>query len=141
MDPGKVDPAAIRGHGLVLAVERDPHVRELEAHFLGQAGYQVEFVDDGAIALERARQLRPDVLITEILLPKLDGLALCRQLKCEPATQEIAVVIFSILSAAVRAQEAGADAFLLKPLEQQRLLDTLRTLMAMRSEARAEEGE
>lgn len=123
------------GGALILVVERDPHVRELQAFFLKEAGYAVEFVDDGASALERARRLRPHLLITEILVPQLDGLALCRQLKADADTRGIMVLIFSILTASTRAREAGADAFLRKPLAEQRLVDTVRQLMARRDAA------
>lgn len=117
---------------LILVVERDPNMRELEAHFLGEAGYVVEFASDGVEAARRARSLLPDVLITEILVPKLDGLTLCRQLKADPATRAIRVLVFSILSAESRAQEAGADAFLLKPLEAHILVRTVERLLSSR---------
>jgi CheY-like chemotaxis protein len=121
---------------IILVVERDPHVRELEAYFLNEAGYAVEFTADGPSALERARKLRPDIVITEVLVPKLDGLALCRQLKEDPETRAIKVLIFSILAAGTRAREAGADAFLMKPLAEHRLVDTVRQLIARRGEVR-----
>lgn len=117
---------------LILVVERDPHIRELEAYFLNQAGYAVEFVQDGLAALEGARQLQPDIVITEILVPKLDGLALCRQLKADPRTRDISVLVFSILAASGRAQEAGADAFLMKPLAERRLVGTVQSLLEKR---------
>jgi two-component system response regulator MprA len=122
------------GGALVLVVERDPHVRELEALFLKEAGFAVEFAGDGASALERARKLRPHLVITEIMVPRLDGLALCRQLKNDPETRGVKVLIFSVLSASARAREAGADAFLRKPLAEQRLVDTVRQLTAGRDE-------
>jgi CheY-like chemotaxis protein len=118
---------------LILVVERDPHVRELEKYFLGEAGYSVEFAEDGLVALERARVLHPHILITEILVPRLDGLALCRTLKGDPATRDIAVLVFSILLAEGRAAEAGADGFLRKPLAERRLVDTVRELIAARN--------
>lgn len=123
------------GHAIILVVERDPHVRELESYFLEEAGYSVEFAEDGLAALELARELHPDVVITEILVPKLDGLALCRTLKREPATAHVAVLIFSILMADERANEAGADAYLRKPLAEHRLVDTVRELVALRRRA------
>lgn len=124
---------------LILVVERDPHVRELEAHFLHEAGYQVEFAVDGRAALEQAQQLLPDIVITEILVPKLDGLALCRQLKANPRTQAISILIFSILAANGRATEAGADAFLMKPLAEHRLVSTVKTLMEKRLQMQGQE--
>ena len=120
------------GRAIILVVDRDPHVRELEAHFLNQAGYSVEFEQDGRGALSQAQKIVPDIVITEILVPMLDGLALCRRLKADPATRDTIVVVFSILAAAGRAREAGADAFLLKPLAEHILVDTVRQLLDAR---------
>ena len=122
------------GKAIILVVDRDPHVRELEAHFLHQAGYAVEFEKDGDGALVQARKLLPDIIITEILVPNLDGLALCRRLKADPLTRDVAVLVFSILSASDRAREAGADAFLRKPLAEHTLVATVQELLAARSE-------
>jgi DNA-binding response OmpR family regulator len=125
---------------IILVVERDPHIRELEAFFLNEAGYSVEFTDDGPSALERARQLRPELVITEVLVPKLDGLALCRELKRHPDTAGIMVLIFSILATSTRAREAGADAFLMKPLAERRLVETVRELIAKHGESSRGDG-
>jgi DNA-binding response OmpR family regulator len=108
-------------------------MRELETYFLTEAGFKVTFATDGLEALELARTLRPTIVITEILVPGLDGLALCRRLKADETTRKAAVLVFSLLSAAARAHDAGADAFLPKPLAAQRLVDTVRGLLAARS--------
>jgi CheY-like chemotaxis protein len=113
-----------------LCVERDPHIRELEAYFLDQAGFVVHFAENGAEALEMARSLKPSIVITEILVPGMDGLALCHQLKATQETKHIPVLVFSILAAEARAREAGADAFLRKPLAEHRLMQAARDLMA-----------
>jgi CheY-like chemotaxis protein len=118
---------------LILAVERDPHIRTLERYFLEQAGYRVEFTDNGEQALEQARLLLPDILVSEILVPRLDGLSVCRTLKADPATRHIAVLIFSILAAEDRAREAGADAFLRKPLDDTGLIRSIEQLLAQRT--------
>lgn len=127
------------GHdkALILVVERDPHIRKLERFFLEQAGYRLEFADDGQQGLERARALLPRILVTEIMLPRLDGLRVCRALKADPVTRGIAVLVFSILSAEDRALEAGADAFLRKPLDDARLVETVIKLLQGKSEERA----
>ncbi|HEX8318017.1 response regulator [Longimicrobium sp.] len=113
----------------ILIAERDPSVRELQEHFLGRAGLAVEFAGDGLDALERARLLRPAVVITEILIPKLDGLALCRRLGEDPDTRDIPVLVFSILAAAPRAAEAGARAYLRKPLVESLFVATVQQLI------------
>jgi DNA-binding response OmpR family regulator len=119
---------------LILCVERDPHVRELEAYFLDQAGFALHFAEDGENALELARTLQPAIILTEILVPKLDGLALCRQLKAGAETKDIPVLIFSLLAAENRAREAGADAFVKKPLAEHRLVQAARELLESRGE-------
>jgi CheY-like chemotaxis protein len=116
-------------NALILVVERNPLVQRLEKFFLEQAGYGVEFAADGLTALERVRELRPTILVTEVLVPKLDGLSLCRQLKSDPATRDIKVLIFSHLHAEQRAHEAGADAFLIKPLNEERLIEMVTKLI------------
>jgi|SRR5580704_4027636 DNA-binding response OmpR family regulator len=120
------------GRAIILVVERDPHVRDLEEYFLNDAGYEVEFALDGVAALALARTLHPQIIVTEILVPKLDGLALCRAVKEDPQLRGTAVLVFSILAAEARAREAGADAFLMKPLADRRLVETVRALIASR---------
>jgi DNA-binding response OmpR family regulator len=120
------------GSAIILVVERDPHIRELESYFLNEAGFTVDFAADGLDALTRARELRPDIIITEVLVPKLDGLALCRTVKSDPNLQHIVMLVFSILAVQSRAREAGADAFLMKPLAEKRLVETVRQLLVMR---------
>jgi DNA-binding response OmpR family regulator len=127
--------AAETHRAIILVVERDPHVRALETFFLNEAGFGVEFASDGEVALAMAREMQPDIIITEGLVPKLDGLALCRAVRKEPELKNTVVLIFSILAAQGRAREAGADAFLMKPLAEQRLVTTVRELLARRASA------
>jgi len=115
---------------LILVVERNPIVQRLERYFLEQAGYSVEFVADGVSALARARELHPQILVTEILVPKMDGLSLCHALKSDPGTRDIRVLVFSHLHAEDRARDAGADAFLIKPLDENLLIENVEKLIS-----------
>ena len=132
-------PGSHESRAIILAVERDPHVRDLESFFLNEAGFEVAFASDGEAALTLARELRPDIVITEVLVPKMDGLALSRAIKSDADLRHTMVLVFSILAAQSRAIEAGADAFLMKPLAERRLVDTVRELLAHRSASRARE--
>jgi DNA-binding response OmpR family regulator len=138
--PDVSNDAPVLHRAIILVVERDPHVRDLEAFFLNEAGFGVEFAADGQAALEMAHEIKPDIIITEILVPKLDGLALCRSVKNDPALRLTVVLIFSILAAEGRAREAGADAFLMKPLAERRLVSTVRELLARRAAATPNTG-
>ena len=115
---------------VILIAERDPNVRELQGYFLDRAGFAVEFADDGQAALERALLSPPALVVTEILLPRLDGLALCRRLRDDPLTRDVALIVFSILAAAGRAEEAGADLFLRKPLVESVFVPAVQELAA-----------
>lgn len=123
------EPTETSQSALVLIVERDPHIQQLERYFLEQAGFHVEFSHDGEHGLLKAQELRPRILISEILLPRIDGLSICRRIKGDPATQSIRVLLFSILSAAERAYAAGADAFLQKPLNDIELISVVQRLL------------
>lgn len=118
------------GSRVILIAERDQHVCRLQRHFLEEAGFAVEFADDGEAAFDRARLSIPALLITEILIPKLDGLSLCRRVLADPVTEHVPVLVFSILAAEVRAREAGARAFLRKPLVDSTFVAAVRELVA-----------
>ena len=95
------------GNPLILIAESDQQVRNLQQYFLEKAGLNVEFTHDGESALERARISLPALVVTEILISKLDGLSLCRRLRDDPLTRGIPVLVFSILAAEPRASMTG----------------------------------
>jgi two-component system chemotaxis response regulator CheY len=105
----------------VLIAERDRSVRELQEFFLARAGFSLRFADDGEAALEMARLEPPALVITEILIPKIDGLA-----------HDLPIIVFSILAAATRAGEAGANAFLRKPLVESTFVAAVRSVLGER---------
>jgi DNA-binding response OmpR family regulator len=121
---------------LIFVVERDKHVRELLQVFLDVPGYALHFFDDAETALSQIRERRPNLVILEILMPKFDGLGLCRSIKLSPALSDTPVMVLSLLNAHDRARLAGADAFMLKPLDRQRLTATVAQLLVS-SSARA----
>lgn len=123
----------------ILIVERDQNVRKLQALFLERVGFTVEFSDDGLDALERALAAPPSLIITEILIPTLDGLSLCRRLRNDPRTHEVPVIVFSILAAGQRASEAGATAFLRKPLVDSIFVAAVQDLIAAQPTGTMEE--
>lgn len=128
------------GTRVVLIAERDQQVRRLQQYFLARVGLEVVFADDGESALERARLELPALVVTEILIPKLDGLALCRRLRGDALTRDVPVLVFSILAAEVRAREAGANAFLRKPLVDSIFVAAVQELTAAQP-TRSQEGQ
>lgn len=111
---------------VIMIVDGDPYVRKLAGYFLTEAGYQVEYASDGYEALDKSRLAPPDVMLLELMIPRLHGLSLCRLLKSDPVTQNIRIVVFTeVLAAQESAQIAGADSFLSKPVEKTRLVDAV----------------
>ncbi len=110
---------------VVMIADSDNNVRQMVSRFLSEAGYTVIFATDGYEALDNARKAPPLVILADILLPRLDGLALCRLIKGDEATKNIVtVIVFSVLAAEERALKAGTDAFI-HNLEKKRLLMAL----------------
>src|ERR1700733_12318207 len=102
---------------IIMIADADPHVRDLAGLFLTEAGYQVDYASNGYEALDKARLAPPNVVLVDIIIPRLGGLALCRLLKSDSVTKNVKVVVFSELSLQeVFVQKAGADAFLSKPV-------------------------
>lgn len=127
---GVAHEAARRGAIMILVAERDPITAELEQYFLRNEGYDVVVVLDGTKALEEAKRVRPDLIIVDVILPGMSGLKVCQALKADPDTASIPVLVFSVLDVRERALAAGADAFLLKPLEQPALIDLVKNMLA-----------
>jgi CheY-like chemotaxis protein len=118
---------------VVMVADSDSNVRDLVGRFITEAGYSAVYAHTGYEALDSARKSPPLAILADILLPKLDGLALCRLIKGDPETSNIVtVIIISILSSDERAKKAGADAFVQKPLEKTRILNTLREAVERR---------
>jgi len=108
------------------------NIRVLRAIFQN-AGYEVETASDGQAALDAVRERRPDFIITDILMPRLDGFQLCRAIKADPALATIPVIFYtgSYVDAADRdfGSGLGAAAYLVKPMEPKELLTAVaRTL-------------
>ena len=119
----------------ILIAERDPFVRQVLARML-EEHFELDFVEDGAAVLERVKARPPSLVILEALLPTLDGFQVCHRLKNDPATHHIPVLFFTLLLAAERAAQVGADGFLLKPLRKDTLLDTIHRLLASGQESK-----
>src|SRR4029077_15676531 len=78
---------------LVLVIEDDAKAAELLRLYLTEAGYTVALARDGTEGLEKVKQLYPDAVILDVLLPKVDGWAFLTQLKADPATKDVPVII------------------------------------------------
>jgi CheY-like chemotaxis protein len=113
----------------ILVLEQNSHVRELVSDFLSESQLSVTCVLDGYEALDLARQKQPALIITEVLTPRLDGLSLCRLIKEDSKMNGTKVLVLSVFEVKERALQAGADGFLLKPIERNTLMAAVRSLL------------
>ncbi len=113
---------------LIAATARDPFVSEL-MQLLQAEGREVLVAHDAEAALKTVRTKRPALVVLDTVLSGGDGLSLCRRLKGDPSTTGTPVFFFSVLMARDQCLEAGADGFMLKPVEQEELLTRIRDVL------------
>jgi DNA-binding response OmpR family regulator len=106
----------------VLIVEDEPSLQETLAYNLKKDGYQVETVGDGLSALEAARRIKPDLIILDIMLPKMDGFEVARILRKEMTTAILMLTARDDEIDRVVGLEVGADDYLTKPFSMRELL-------------------
>jgi CheY-like chemotaxis protein len=114
---------------LLLLVEDHADARELYAEFLQLSGFRVAIAGDGEEAVRLAREILPDAVIMDFSLPGLDGREATRQLRADPRTARIPVVILSGMPAEI-ARTAGADAWLAKPCVPEAIVGAVQRLIA-----------
>lgn len=120
---------------LVLVVEDDPDQRRLLERMLVGSGWRVATAPDGESGLEAARTHRPDAIVLDVMMPRLNGYQTCRQLKADPEIATIPVVMCTSKDQPADqywATEVGADAFLAKPVDITRLMQMLERLTGPR---------
>lgn len=109
----------------VLFVEDQIEFRAIHRAYLERRGYRVLVADDGEKALHCAREERPDLILMDFSMPRLDGIRATAELKRDPGTRDIPVVLLtahSYGSVGRRAREAGCDGYIGKPCDPSRLL-------------------
>ncbi|HXV85342.1 MAG TPA: response regulator, partial [Gemmatimonadales bacterium] len=123
-------PAALPGSAgpTVLVIDDDAATRDLMRRLLVKDDYRVLEAEDGEAGLRAARDLRPDVITLDVLMPGMDGWAVLAALKQEPALAGIPVVMLTILDAERLGFSLGAAAFLTKPVEREALLAALQAV-------------
>ena len=112
----------------ILAVDDSPTILEMIKSILESEGYDVITAVDGAEALETARADKPDLILLDVMLPKLDGYRVCRLLKFDQNYKDIPIVMLTAKAeeqAMATGVRTGADQYLTKPVEPDALLETV----------------
>jgi DNA-binding response OmpR family regulator len=120
----------------IVLVDDDRLLVKIIAEVLTMRGIRVTIGHDGEEGLRLVRELAPDLVILDIMMPRLDGGVVCRRLKSDPETRDIPVLVFSALGHAELqalykdAASLGADAYLTKPVQIGKLLDQVAALLS-----------
>ncbi len=125
----------------ILVVDDEPTLVATLKYNLEQAGYQVSTAPDGEAALAVARSQRPDLIVLDLMLPRLDGLEVCRILRREMSAPVLMLTAKSDEVDKVVGLELGADDYVTKPFSMRELLARVRALLRRAETAPAEERE
>ncbi len=116
----------------MLVVEDSPTVVTVLKYFLENEGFEVLVAEDGLAGLEMARSSTPDVVVSDLNMPGMDGIALVKALRDDPATRDAAIIILTSetsVESESKSLEIGADDYLAKPVEPKRLAARIRALL------------
>jgi two-component system, OmpR family, KDP operon response regulator KdpE len=115
--------------GRILVVDDEPQIRRIMRTTLTGAGYEIDDAKTGEEALEKLREFRPDLVLLDINMPGMGGLAACREMR---ATAQVAIIMLTVRNSEadkVRALDAGADDFVTKPFSTPELLARIRAAL------------
>jgi len=112
----------------VLVIDDDPTVRQLMVRYLEREGFVVVTADNGITGLALARELHPSAITLDVMMPELNGWTVLSALKGDPALSDIPVVLVSIVDDKQRGYMLGATEYLVKPVDRDKLVTTLRAL-------------
>jgi len=118
----------------ILVVEDNKITAKLMRRYLEANGFEAEEVYDGLQALARIKERKPDAILMDVMMPKLDGFGTVQAIRTDAATKDIPVAIITALNdtaTQVRAVECGADDFLTKPIEEKLIITKARVLTSL----------
>ncbi len=113
-----------------LIVDDEPSIRQMLIDMLSILNFTVSEARDGVEALEYLQETQPDVVVLDIMMPRMDGLALTEKLRREPKTANLPIIILSAKMAVEEGLKAGADRYLCKPVFMNELLDNVQQITA-----------
>jgi PAS domain S-box-containing protein len=114
----------------ILAVDDDPNIREFLRQELEAAGYRVNEASDGIEAINMIKTQRPDLIILDIMMPKMSGFDVAAVIKNDPATMDIPIIVLSIVEDKERGYRIGIDRYLTKPVNTDELLREIEILIS-----------
>ena len=134
MPQASPSPADGRRHRVLIADDNEPN-RELLEAYLSDIDCEIATAVDGADTLAQVAVFRPDVILLDVMMPKLSGFEVCQRLKGDPATSPVMILMVTALGELgdiERAVEAGTDDFLSKPVNRVELVKRVENMLKLR---------
>jgi DNA-binding response OmpR family regulator len=124
--PAKQQPATLDGRDKVVVIDDDPMVQDLLVRFLTKEGFQVLTASGGEEGLKLVREVRPQIITLDVMMPGMDGWAVLRALKDDPAVADIPVIMVTMVDNQSMGYVLGAAEYLTKPIDRSRLSAVLK---------------
>jgi len=121
--------------GRILVVDDESYILHILDFSLGAEGFEVVTAPNGEKAVEKAKQLQPDLIVLDIMMPVLDGYETCRRLKQQPETKEIPVLLLTAKGREVDKRlgfDVGAVDYIVKPFSPSRLIERIEEIIGCR---------
>ena len=121
----------------VLVVEDSPTIAQLVAAKLRAGGYNTTLVESGEQALKTAKEIRPDLILCDVVMPGMDGYELTRSLRRDPRTSGVSIIMLTALGDVMEGLDAGADDYVVKPFNDLELLARIKSVLRRNKDLRA----
>jgi len=116
----------------ILVVDDEPQITEIVEAFLVNAGHEVHISNDGKKAIQKAKEVRPDIILLDIMMPGTDGYSICNEIKNDPGLANVPVVFLTgkdMNEDMGRSFKVGGDMFIKKPFSCERLLEIVNIIL------------
>ncbi|MCE3280337.1 MAG: DNA-binding response regulator MtrA [Bacteroidetes bacterium] len=116
----------------ILIIDDEPNILEFLSYNFKKNDFEVLTASDGSTGLQKMREEKPDIILSDILMPEMDGIEMCREIKTDPQLSQIPIIFLTAVNddyKVLYAMTSGADQFVSKPIRFEYLLEMVKTTL------------
>ncbi|MBF0105008.1 MAG: response regulator [Deltaproteobacteria bacterium] len=110
----------------ILIIDDEGDLNDIIAMRLTKAGYEIDTATNGPLGIEKAKSFKPDIVLLDINMPGMDGWQVCEQLRADPETKNLNIVILTATREFTKAKKFGVKRVVLKPFNYEEILDVIK---------------